>query len=174
MTSATQLLYRHLGLPPRDDCEPATGLWLWRGPNPLRLRCRVSTAGPGLPQLVTVMRGHDGGGDFRGQARFGWARPGEARQGKSGITVMDETVTVSHSGFSEARRDWAGLGSFRHGPAGRCVVSQGAWCAVKRTPCAVWGEASHGPARLGMASRGSARPGKASSFVLVSQLEVGT
>lgn len=40
------------------EIEP--GLWLWRGPKPRRLRLRVSTVGPGLPQLVTVIEAHDG------------------------------------------------------------------------------------------------------------------
>jgi hypothetical protein len=40
------------------EIEP--GLWLWRGPKPRRLRLRVSSREPGLPQLVTVIEAHDG------------------------------------------------------------------------------------------------------------------
>jgi hypothetical protein len=40
------------------EIEP--GLSLWRGPKPRRLRLRVSTREPGLPQLVTVLTAHDG------------------------------------------------------------------------------------------------------------------
>lgn len=43
---------------PVREIEP--GLWLWRGAKPRRLRFRVSTHGPGLPQLVTVLEAHDG------------------------------------------------------------------------------------------------------------------
>jgi hypothetical protein len=37
-----------------------TGLWLWRGPRPLRLRLYVGGREQGLPQLVTVLTAHDG------------------------------------------------------------------------------------------------------------------
>lgn len=37
----------------------APDVWLWRGPRPLRLRFCVSEAGPGAPQLITVLRGCD-------------------------------------------------------------------------------------------------------------------
>ena len=33
------------------------GVVLWRGPRPLRLRCNVSTALPGAPQMVSVFPG---------------------------------------------------------------------------------------------------------------------
>lgn len=36
------------------------GMWLYRGAKPRRLRFRVSTREPGLPQLVTVLTAHDG------------------------------------------------------------------------------------------------------------------
>lgn len=36
------------------------GVWLYRGTKPRRLRFRVSTRGPGLPQLVTVLGAFDG------------------------------------------------------------------------------------------------------------------
>lgn len=41
------------------ELEP--GIALWRTGLPLRLRLRVAERGPGLPQLLTVMRGHDAG-----------------------------------------------------------------------------------------------------------------
>lgn len=40
--------------------EIGDGVELWRGPKPERLRLRVSTRGPGLPQVVTVLAEHDG------------------------------------------------------------------------------------------------------------------
>jgi len=43
---------------PVKEIEP--GLWLYRGAKPRRLRYRVSTREPGLPQLVTVLRTFDG------------------------------------------------------------------------------------------------------------------
>lgn len=43
---------------PVKELEP--GLWLYRGSRPRRLRYRVSTAGDGLPQLVTVLAPFDG------------------------------------------------------------------------------------------------------------------
>ena len=41
--------------------EIAPGVWLYRGPRPLRLRLRVSHIGRGLPQLVTVLKSKDPG-----------------------------------------------------------------------------------------------------------------
>lgn len=35
------------------------GVWLYRGTKPRRLRFRVSTRGPGLPQLLTVLGAFD-------------------------------------------------------------------------------------------------------------------
>jgi hypothetical protein len=50
-----------------SECERAryirtleSGLELWRGGKPLRLRMRVARGHEGLPQLVTVILGHDG------------------------------------------------------------------------------------------------------------------
>ena len=40
--------------------ELASGLELWRGPPPRRLRFRVSPGCGGLPQLVTVLEAFDG------------------------------------------------------------------------------------------------------------------
>lgn len=54
----TELIAIAEGAHPVKEIEP--GLWLWRGPKPRRLRLRVSTIGPGLPQLVTVLTAHDG------------------------------------------------------------------------------------------------------------------
>lgn len=36
-----------------------SGIWQYRGPRPLRLRLRVSHSGPGLPQLLTVIKSKD-------------------------------------------------------------------------------------------------------------------
>lgn len=36
-----------------------TGLELWRGPKPYRLRMKVASGGGWLPQVVTVLRGYD-------------------------------------------------------------------------------------------------------------------
>ena len=44
----------HRVKPMRDGAE------LWRGPKPLRLRMIVMPQKAGLPQLLTVKRGHDG------------------------------------------------------------------------------------------------------------------
>ncbi len=41
--------------------EIAPGVWLYRGPRPLRLRLRVSHAGDRLPQLLTVIKSKDPG-----------------------------------------------------------------------------------------------------------------
>lgn len=43
---------------PVKEIEP--GLWLYRGSKPRRLRYRVSVAGGGAPQLVTVLAPFDG------------------------------------------------------------------------------------------------------------------
>ena len=45
----------------RKKKEIKPGVWLYRGPRPLRLRLRVSHIGPGLPQLVTVLKSKDRG-----------------------------------------------------------------------------------------------------------------
>lgn len=37
----------------------AAGIEHWRGPKPHRLRLRVASGNRGLPQLITVIRGHD-------------------------------------------------------------------------------------------------------------------
>jgi hypothetical protein len=39
--------------------EISPGVWLYRGPRPQKLRFRVAEGGAGLPQLLTVMGGHD-------------------------------------------------------------------------------------------------------------------
>jgi hypothetical protein len=45
----------------RPKKKIAPGVWLYRGPRPLRLRLRVSHKGPGLPQLMTVLKSKDPG-----------------------------------------------------------------------------------------------------------------
>lgn len=39
--------------------EIAPGVWLYRGPRPLRLRLRVAHVGDRLPQLLTVIKSKD-------------------------------------------------------------------------------------------------------------------
>jgi hypothetical protein len=41
--------------------DKAPGIEMWRGPKPERLRFLVATGNSGLPQLLTVLKGHDRG-----------------------------------------------------------------------------------------------------------------